>query len=295
MSHAQPMPAGLGGAVTAPVRPFRRSQSAPRRRRVHLLVRLVKRALPYALALGAPALAVTWLLSAPAFAFAAVDFEASPRVTGAWVRESLAPLSGENLLLLSLAAVTARVAEHPWVAEVAIRKVLPDRLEVAVTERRPAAVLARGAARFWVERNGHLIAPLTGQETGEGLPQIRETYAAGSREVPGGAVVVPTVPKALALLAEVAEARPEWARALTAIEVIGEDDFALHTAALPFPIAVRAGDVTAKSRALSRLLPEIERRYAGLDRADLRYSRRIVLVPKTITVSDRRFPVNRSL
>ena len=294
MSHAQPLaPGALGGAVTAPVRPFRRSQSAPRRRRVHLVVRLARRALPYALVVGVPALAATWLFTAPAFGFAAVELAASPRVTQAWVEGALAPLAGENLLLLSLAAVTERVAKHPWVAAVAVRKALPDRLEISVVERQPAAVLVRGLERFWVEADGHLIAALTTNETAGELPELRETYIAKSRVGEDGGTIVPTVPKALTLMGELRREQPEWARGLSHLEVLGEDDFALHTSTVPFPVVVRPGDVAAKGRTLMRLLPEIKRRYAGLLRADLRFSRRLVLVPKPTDV-DPRFLANRS-
>ena len=60
---------------------------------------------------------------------------------------------------------------------------------------------------------------------------------------------------------------------------MGEEDFRLHTDALPFPLLVRSGQVKPKIERLVELLPELSRRYMRIEAVDLRFSRRIVVQP----------------
>jgi len=84
---------------------------------------------------------------------------------------------------------------------------------------------------------------------------------------------------ALEVAAELGRVRPDWAGALTHIEVLGEEDFRLHTGALRFPLLVTRGQVGPRIRRLEKLLPELERRYPAIAAVDLRFSRRIVVQP----------------
>jgi hypothetical protein len=257
------------------VPPFRRSATAPRRRRRSRALLLLGRASWPAAALALPCLAAFWVLTSPLFALADVEVEAAGRVPASWVRQSLAPWAGANLPALPLAEVERRLAAHPWVAGMDLKKELPGRLVVALVERRPAAVVARGAAFLWTDESGNLIAPLAAAEAPPPLPLVREDSPwlwESSRVAPG-------VPGALAVLAELERAQPAWARGLVEIGVLSPQDFRIETAALPFPILVEAGAIEAKARRLARLLPEILVRYEELEAVDLRFSRRIILRP----------------
>jgi cell division protein FtsQ len=262
-------------AATEVVTPFRRSAVAPKRKRASRIGKVLARLWKPALVVALPCAAGMWLLNSPSFALAEVEVAPSPRVPAGWVRQSLAPMAGENVLALPLAAITFRVGQHPWVEAVEIEKVLPNRLRLAVTERVPAAVVERGGMRFWAEGDGRWIARVEGGEATAHLPLLVERIG----EPEGGAAQSPGVPRALALLVAVAEVEPAWTSKLARVEVLGDDDFALVSEALPFPVLFASADAAAKARHLKRLLPELVRRYEALERVDLRYSRRIVLVP----------------
>ncbi len=61
--------------------------------------------------------------------------------------------------------------------------------------------------------------------------------------------------------------------------MLSDEDFRLYLGALPFPLVVRAGTLRARLPVLRPLVPELERRYAGVDEVDLRFERRIIFQP----------------
>jgi cell division protein FtsQ len=254
---------GLANSSGARVLDFRRRGSPPRRRRRHPLLLLLR----------------------PLAGADVVVEGGTQRVKPAWVRQALAPYRGKNLVRLPLTELAEAVQKNPWVQSVELQKELPGRLRVALTERRPVALLrsgvgGRGAngANGASEPGGLVYADPDGQPIVE-VDSVPEARKAGllevffSRPVPGG------MAGALEVAGELGRVRPDWAAALTRIDVLGEEDFRLHTEALPFPVVVTRGEVGPKARRLEELLPELERRYPVIESVDLRFSRRIVVQP----------------
>ncbi|HSS48026.1 MAG TPA: FtsQ-type POTRA domain-containing protein [Thermoanaerobaculia bacterium] len=254
---------------------FRRRGTQPRRRRKNILLALLR---PLAMALIVVALPtglVYWVLTAPMFRLRTVEVGGPARRVGsAWVRQVLAPLQGRNLVRLSLADATARLQSNPWIEKVEIEKELPAALRVKLAERRPVALLLSGQTLAYADTAGHPIAPVA--TPGE-LEEARK----------GGLLVVSFVREAhpdgvgaaLKVAAELGRVQPDWAAKLAQIEVLGEEDFRLHTDALPFPLLVTAGQVGPKVQRLVELLPELTQRYSRIEAVDLRFSRRIVVQP----------------
>lgn len=56
----------------------------------------------------------------------------------------------------------ARIGSLPWIEAVTVRKVYPSTLEVKVVERAPFAIWQQGASLSLIEKDGRVIAPLTG-------------------------------------------------------------------------------------------------------------------------------------
>ncbi|MEO0637604.1 MAG: cell division protein FtsQ/DivIB [Pseudomonadota bacterium] len=65
-----------------------------------------------------------------------------------------------SLAGLSIEQARDTVEGLPWVEKAVVRKYLPNRLDVEITERAPFAVWQRGSQLFVVERSGAVIAPL---------------------------------------------------------------------------------------------------------------------------------------
>lgn len=74
------------------------------------------------------------------------------------VYEALDLPRARTLLGFDAGAAKARIEALPWVERVSITRVLPDGLDVVVTERRPFAVLQQSARNTIVDRNGRRLA-----------------------------------------------------------------------------------------------------------------------------------------
>lgn len=265
---------GAAGASGGRVLDFRRRAAPPRRRRPNPLLVLLRPLTAALLLVALPGALAAWVLTSPRFDLREVVVEGgSERVPVDWVASALAPYDGENLVRLPLADLAAELQRNPWIDQVELRKELPGRLRVAVSERKPEAFLFNAGTLHYADAEGRPIVPVgTPEEARQaGLLEVRFAQA-----VPGGGG---GVAGALEVAAELGRVRPDWAAALKRIEVLGEEDFRLHTGALRFPLLVTRGQVGPKIRRLEELLPELERRYPAIAAVDLRFSRRIVVQP----------------
>jgi cell division septal protein FtsQ len=254
---------------------FRRKGVPPRRRRPNPVLALL-RPLLYAFGLVAVPLGVAaWVLTAPRFQLRDVTVEGGTRrVPAAWLLRAVEPLEGTNLVLLPLSRVAERLHRNPWIDRVEIRKELPDRLRIEVTERRPVALLLAGGTLAYADEEGRPIAPVSSAAEREEARRAGLLVVSFAHPPHGGGVDA-----ALEVAGDLGRVQPDWAAHLARIEVLGEEDFRLHTEALPFPVLVTRGTVEPKARRLQELLPELRRRYPKIEAVDLRFSRRIVVQP----------------
>jgi cell division septal protein FtsQ len=265
----------LQGPVQAPEELLRRPGTPPRRKRRNPFLALLRPLAVSLVLVALPAGLVTWVLASPRFDLHEVVIEAgTPRISPEMLREAAAPFEGGNLILLSLEDVEAALRRNPWVDTVEVEKELPDRLRIEVTERRPVALLVRGAVLVYADEKGRPIAPVEDPERARKAGLVVVAFAHPQLSPSDG------VGGALEVAGELGRVQPDWAAALSKIEVLGEQDFRLHTGSLRFPLLVTRGQVGPKVKRLTELLPELDRRYPAIQAVDLRFSRRIVVQPE---------------
>jgi len=294
---AMPPPWTPAPATDGNVLQFRRRSglSVRRRRRGLGLARQFLLAL---VLVGTPAAALYWSATSPRFAVSELQVVTSDRVNRSWMEARLQPLMGRNLVWMSMESVERSLSGHPWIAGVEVTKQLPDRLRVAVVERRPVALLEVASERYYVDRSGRVIAPVDDQEAPPGEARRRGRYlllgvaaaAAGVKAAPETAAAAagkaaagqnpvrePVLARALDVVQAFSRAAPDWGQGLSRVEILGEEDFRLETGALPFELLVEAGQVEGRVRALRGLLPRLLARFPAPASVDLRFSHRIVV------------------
>ena len=258
----------------------RRGKSVRRSRRGLRKKRLKQLATILLLATG-PTVAVTWLMISPRFAVRELTVFTGDRVPEPWVREALAPVVGENLPRLPLAQAEQILRAHPWVHGADLRKDLPARLSVRVAERRAVALLRADDGLHYLDSRGVRIAPFSPTAKHDvDLPLI-SLVAPVESDSPAGPEhgERAALRSAVQLLSEIDEVEPSWAASLSEIEILGEEDFRVHTPELPFPLLVRTGTLHQRVRRLEELLPHIVARFDAVGAVDLRFARRIIVKP----------------
>ena len=253
-----------------PERFKRRQFVAPHRRR-KLVYRLARPFLAAVAIVGIPAVVVGWVLLSNQFAIVSLKVISAGRVSPAWAEESLATLHGKHLFGVELDEVEAALSSHPWVEGVLLRKRLPNRLEVEVVERRPAALLRHGTELFFLDRDGEEIAPYD--------PQVEL----------GDLVLLSAPERRRDLIAVGLELVDRWRRrslpwedGLSEVEVLTRTDFRVVLAGLPFPVLVSSLNLVEGLSSLVRYQAQLERRLSHVSKlasVDLRFRGLIVLQP----------------
>jgi cell division protein FtsQ len=161
--------------------------------------------------------------------------------------------STRTLLTFDASAARARIEQLPWISRASIERVVPDRIEIRVTERVPFAVWRSGERNWLIDRAGRKLQPVPTNL----MPQLLRVSGAGA---------------------------PEEAAALMTVlvdfpHIAGKLDMAERVSARRWTLHLEGGTSvdlppTGEAEALARLTRLIESGLGGAGRIDLRVSTR---------------------
>jgi len=97
------------------------------------------------------------VLHASALQVKRITVSGNVRLSSGEVQSILGGLRGSNILTVDLPKYRAQLMNSPWVADVALRRVLPSTVEIFVSERRPMGVCRIGADLYLVDPHGVVI------------------------------------------------------------------------------------------------------------------------------------------
>ncbi|MGZ5383120.1 MAG: cell division protein FtsQ/DivIB [Acidimicrobiia bacterium] len=107
---------------------------------------------------------VGWVAQSPWFSIAHIAVSGVEASDTYMILESAGIVEGTPLVAVAPGRVEALLSEDPWVIEATVRRVLPDAIEVAVTERVPFAWVSAGAVWAVVAQDSTVLR--TDQELG---------------------------------------------------------------------------------------------------------------------------------
>ena len=220
--------------------------------------------------------AVELVVSASTLQVRKIAVRGNVRLSSGEVHALVDGLRGTNILTADLEGYRVRLLDSPWVAEVALRRVLPSTIEVFVRERLPVGLCRLRGELYLVDRQGTLIDQFGPQYAEFDLPIID-----GLVRVPGSGE--PTIDEERAELAarviEALAARESLARRVSEIDVsdphnaivLLEDD----------PALLYLGDERFLERLQSYvdLSPALRQRVPDMDYVDLRFEDRMYVRP----------------
>ena len=272
---------GAGGQVPAPAdKRFRRAHVSPRKRSWLPALSWAKTArltVVTALALYGVYWTAERVLTAESLTISRIAVDGNTRLSRGEVLSLLDGLSGLHMVTVDLEEWRQKLLTSPWVADAAIRRVLPGTVSVVISERQPIAIGRLGGQLYLVDQRGTVIDEFGPNYAEFDLPIIDGLAAGDARK--GLLVDEGRAALAMRLLAAL-QARPDLAQRVSQIDVsdphdavvILKDDTAL----------VRVGEEQFADRLQSYLdlMPTLRERVPDIDYVDLRVDERVYVRPQ---------------
>jgi cell division protein FtsQ len=186
---------------------------------------------------------------------------------------------GINILAVRLGPCRTRLLAHPWIAQAAVRRRLPDRIEIRVVEHRPLALVEMPDGRFLIDTDGRPFKRWSDGDPVQ-MPLIR-----GLAYVDLPALEPPETP----MLGAALDALRYWQKSIDSSEpgqgapvlVVDRDaGVSIETGSTLGTVVLGQGDYRQKFANLSRLVEKVAPQgAAGWQRIDLTHLQRIVVWP----------------
>jgi cell division protein FtsQ len=217
------------------------------------------------------------VLSAESLAVSRITVTGNTRLSRGEVLSLLHGLSGRNMVTLDLETWRQKLMSSSWVADAAIRRVLPGTVDIFISERQPLGIGRIGQSLYLVDERGDVIDEFGPNYADLDLPIIDGLSAGDASD--GLLIDQPRAALAGRLLAAI-QARPELAKRVSQVDVTDVRDAIVilkgDTA------LVRLGDDLFVERLQSYvdLGPALRERVPDIDYVDLRFDERVYVRPQ---------------
>lgn len=201
------------------------------------------------------------------------------RLSSGEVQAIVDGLRGSNILTADLPGYRRRLMESPWVADVALRRVLPATVEVFVSERRPMGLCRLGSTLYLVDPHGTLIDEFGPQYAEFDLPIIDGLVAA-----PGAGR--PSIDDARAELAarviEALSVRKDIAQRISQIDVRDAHDAVVLLQDDAALLHLGEDKFLERLQSYVDLAPALRNSVPDIDYVDLRFDERLYVRPASV-------------
>lgn len=198
------------------------------------------------------------------------------RLSSGEVQALAGGLRGSSILLADLGFYRSKLLETPWIADVALRRVLPGTIEVFISERTPIGLCRLRDDLFLVDREGTLIDQFGPQYVEFDLPIIDGLVRTPDRTQP---TIDPARAELAARVIESIGANRSLAKRISQIDVhdarnavvLLDDD----------PALLQVGEARFLQRLQSYLdiAPALRERVPEIDYVDMRFEERVYVRP----------------
>lgn len=265
-------------AVAAPAdKRFRRAQVKPSRKRkvsghaVWVVLRILG---VLAVALYGGWRGTALLLGAPALQVSEVAVEGNHRLSNGEVLALLDGLRGSNIITVDLDEWQDRLLASPWVQEARLRRVLPSRIDIAVSERRPIGIGRLAGAMYLVDETGVVI-----DEYGPNYADLDLPIIAGLAAKPadGASAVDETRARLAARVMAALDQRPDLAEKVSEIDVVNPHDAVVILEGDTVMLRLGEDDFASRIQDYLDLAPALRERVPNIDYVDLRFGERLYI------------------
>lgn len=216
------------------------------------------------------------VLHAPLFQIRRITVDGNLRLSSGEVHAIVEGLQGSSILTADLSRYRRRLMQSPWVASVALRRLLPSTVEIFVSERRPIGLCRLGATLYLIDPHGTIIDEYGPQYAEFDLPII-DGLVRTSRSAQ------PAIDEERADLADrVIEAlagRKDLAERVSQIDVGDPHDAVVLLENDPALLHLGEDHFLERIQSYEDLAPALRERVGSIDYADMRFDERVYVRP----------------
>ncbi len=185
-------------------------------------------------------------------------------------------IRGANMLTVDLETWRQKLLASPWVADAAIRRVLPGTVSVAISERQPMGIGRVNDGLYLVDDRGGIIDQYGPNYAEFDLPII-DGLAAAPRD--DGPLIDEARAALAARVLNALQARPVLAKRVSQIDVSDVGDAVLILKGDTALVRVGTEEFAERLQSYLDLAPALRERIAAIDYVDLRFDERVYVRP----------------
>ena len=262
---------------------FRRSRVRPgsRKKGADSLLRFVSwRIARYAAALlmvsYAGYKATSLVLHASALQVRRIAVHGNVRISSGEVQAMIDGLRGTSILTADLPGYRDRLMQTPWIADVAMRRVLPSTVEVFVSERRPIGLCRLGSALYLIDGAGTLIDEFGPQYSEFDLPIVDGLVSAPNSGQP---TIDPGRAELAARVIDAVAPRKDIAQRISQIDVRDPHDAVVMLQDDAAFLHLGEEKFLERLQSYVDLAPALREQVSDIDYVDLRFGERVYVRP----------------
>jgi cell division protein FtsQ len=266
--------------VSAPSdRRFRRAHVTPARRRRWLVFswwKVGRAAVLAALLLSIGYRVARDVLNADALTITRITVSGNSRLSKGEVVALLDGIRGANMLTVDIESWRHKLLSSPWVADAAIRRVLPGTVNVVISERQPMGIGRVNDDLYLIDDRGGIIDQYGPNYAAFDLPVI-DGLAAAPRD--NGLLIDEARAALAAHVLTALQARPALARRVSEIDVSDVRDAVLILKGDTALVRVGSEQFAERLQSYLDLAPALRERVPAIDYVDLRFDERVYVRP----------------
>jgi cell division septal protein FtsQ len=186
-------------------------------------------------------------------------------------------LQGSNILTTNLGRYRSRLLQSPWVAEVALRRVLPSTIDVYISERRPFGLCRLGNQLYLIDRDGTVMDEFSPQYAEFDLPIVDGLVRAPKK----GAPTVDARRAALAArVVDSIQASQDLIKRVSQIDVTDAHDAVILLDDDPALLHVGEEKFRERLQSYLEISDALKQRIPDIDYVDLRFDQRVYVKPR---------------
>jgi cell division protein FtsQ len=217
------------------------------------------------------------LLATDALTVTRITVSGNTKLSRGEVVALLDGMRGRNMVFLDLEDWRQKLTGSPWVADAALRRVLPGTVDVFISERLPMGIARIADALYLVDERGAIIDEFGPNYADFDLPIIDGLSAAPQD---GGALIDETRAALVARLLASVRDHPGLAKRVSQIDVSDQRDVVVILKGDTAMVRVGEDQFAERLQSYVDLSPALRERVPDIDYVDLRFDERVYVRPQ---------------